>query len=198
MMSTSDENRTDDPRVERTRTAVIEAASELLVAHGPSAITHANVAAAANVSRTTVYNHWPTREHLLRATIDSLGRVKPNENDLTGPIRDDLDTLCNHVIGDLLDDQRAPMIANMMERAQHDPSVVAVRDEFLELFARAFDVAIARAVERGELRKDIDARRAMASILGSFLFARFMSSDGFDRPYADAVLDDFVRANSPA
>ena len=34
-------------------------------------------------------------------------------------------------------------------------------------------------------------------IAGSFLFARFMSSDGFDRSYADAVLDDFVRVNAP-
>jgi AcrR family transcriptional regulator len=189
--------RSDDPRVERTHAAVIEAASDLLVAHGPSAITHANVAAAANVSRTTVYNHWPTREDLLRAAIDSVGRVKPDENDLTGPIRTDLDTLCGHLIGDLIDDQHAPMIANMMERALHDPTVVAVRDEFLELFSHAFRVAIERAVERGELRADIDVRRSIASILGSFLFARFMSSDGFDRGYADAVLDDFVRVNAP-
>ena len=53
------------------------------------------------------------------------------------------------------------------------------------------------AIERGELRSDVDVRRSIASIVGSFLFARFMSSDGFDRSYADAVLDDFVRVNTP-
>lgn len=189
--------RTDDPRVERTRAAVIEAASDLLVAEGPGAITHANVAAAANVSRTTVYNHWPTREDLLRAAIDSVGRVTPDEGDLVGPIRADLDTLCDHLVDDLVDDQRAPMIANMMQRALVDPAIVNVRDEFLELFTSAFRVAIERAVERGELRADIDVRRSLASIVGSFLFARFMSSDGFDREYADAVLDEFVRVNAP-
>ncbi len=189
--------RSDDPRVERTRAAVVEAASDLLVAEGPGAITHANVAAAANVSRTTVYNHCPTREDLLRAAIDSVGRVKPDERDLTGPIRADLDTLCEHLIVDLIDDQRAPMIANMMERALHDATVVNVRNEFVALFEQAFRVAFDRAIERGELRADIDVHRSLASIVGSFVFARFMSSEGFDRAFADHVLDDFVRVNAP-
>ena len=89
------------------------------------------------------------------------------------------------------------MIANMMERALHDPTIVTVRDEFLERFEVAFRVAIDHAIERGELRCDVDVRRSIASIVGSFLFARFMSSAGFDRNYADAVLDDFVRVNAP-
>jgi len=189
--------RPDDPRVERTRAAVIEAASELLVADGPGAITHVNVASAARVSRTTVYNHWPTREDLLRATIDSIGRVKPSESDLTGPIRADLHALCEHLVVDLLDDQRASMIANMMERALHDSTVVTVRDEFVGLFEQAFRAAFERAIERGELRPDVDVRRSMASIVGSFVFARFMSSDGFDRAYADDIIDEFVRVNAP-
>jgi len=189
--------RVDYPRVERTRAAVIEAASDLLVADGPGAITHANVAQVANVSRTTVYNHWPTREDLLRAAIDSLGRVAPDEGELVGPIRADLGSLCEHLVVDLLDDQRAPMIANMMERALHDPTIVTVRNEFLERFEAAFRVAVDGAIERGELRCDVDVRRSIASIVGSFLFARFMSSDGFDRRYADAVIDDFVRVNAP-
>ena len=189
--------RSDDPRVERTRAAVIEAASDLLVAEGPGAITHANVAVAANVSRTTVYNHWPTREDLLRAAIDSVGRITPDERELTGPIRSDLDTLCEHLIVDLIDHQRAPMIANMMQRALYDDTVVTVRNEFFTLFVHAFGVAFERAIERGELRSDIDVQRSLAGLVGSFLFARFMSSDGFDRAYADRVLDDFVTVNAP-
>jgi AcrR family transcriptional regulator len=189
--------RADDPRVERTRAAVIEAASELLVADGPDAVTHVNVANAARVSRTTVYNHWPTREDLLRAAIDSVRQLTPSESDLTGPIRTDLATLCDQLIADLIDDQRAPMIANMMQRALHDATVVTVRNEFVAIFEQVFCLAFEQAIARGELRADIDVERSIASIVGSFLFARFMSSDGFDRAYADQVLDEFVRANCP-
>ncbi len=89
------------------------------------------------------------------------------------------------------------MIANMMERALHDPAVVAVRNEFLEQFESVFGVVISKAIADGELRGDLDVSRAMAGLLGSFLFARFMAADGFDQRFADAVIDDFVRTNSP-
>jgi AcrR family transcriptional regulator len=193
----SDAQRSDDPRVERTRVVVIEAATELLMADGPSAITHGNVAAAANVSRTTVYNHWPTREDLLRATIDSIGKVTPDVDDLTGSLRDDLALLCAHLVVDLTDDQRAPMIANMMERALHDPTVAAVRDEFLGAFHVVFAQVIANAVADGELRPDIDVGRSLAALMGSFLFIRFMSNTTFDDAVAQAVIDDFVAVNAP-
>lgn len=192
-----DSPRSDDPRVERTRVAVIEAASDLLMADGPSAITHGNVAVAANVSRTTVYNHWPTREDLLRATIDSIGKVTPDVADLTGSLRDDLAMLCAPLVVDLTDDQRAPMIANMMERALHDTTVAAVRDEFLGAFHVVFAQVIANAVAAGELRHDIDVDRSLATLMGSFLFIRFMSNVTFDEAGAEAIIDDFAAVNAP-
>ncbi len=119
--TTQHEQRPGDPRVERTRALVIAAAAELLMDDGPGAITHANVASAANVSRTTVYNHWPTREDLLRATIDSIGKATPDVDDLTGSLRVDLEILCQQLVSDLIDEQRAPMIANMMETGASRP-----------------------------------------------------------------------------
>jgi AcrR family transcriptional regulator len=196
-MTMRDARRHDDPRVERTRALVIAAAAELLMDDGPGAITHASVASAANVSRTTVYNHWPTREDLLRATIDSVGKVTPTVDDLTGALRVDLGILCQHLVGDLIDDQRAPLIANMMERSLHDPAVVAVRNQFLAEFEHVFRAVVDKAISDGELRGDLHVGRSLAGLLGSFLFARFMASDGFDQRYADAVLDDFIRVNAP-
>jgi AcrR family transcriptional regulator len=193
----SDDVRSHDPRVERTRLAVIEAAAELLTTDGPSAVTHTSVAAAAKVSRTTVYTHWPTRRDLLRATLDSLGKSAPDVAQLTGVLRDDLAMLCQHIVDDLTDDQRAPMIANMMERALHDPTVAAVRDEFLGAFHVVFSQVIANAVAAGELRPDIDVDRSLATLMGGFLFIRFMSTTTFDDAVARAVIDDFVAVNAP-
>ena len=193
----SNARRPGDPRVERTRALVIAAAAELLVADGPGAVTHASVASAAKVSRTTVYNHWRTREDLLRATIDSIGKAPPAVADLTGSLRTDLGILCEHLICDLVDEQRAPMIANMMERSLHDPAVVAVRNQFLAEFEHVFRAIVAKAISDGELRCDLDVGRSLAGIFGSFLFARFMAGEVFDRCYADAVIDDFIRVNAP-
>ncbi len=176
---------------------MIDAAAELLTNEGPSAVTHANVAVAANVSRTTVYNHWPTQADLLRDTIESLGKVLIGVEQLTGDLRADLELLCGQIVSDLIDEQRAPMIVNMMERSQHDPTVATVRDEFFRAFADVFHAVITAGIDASELRHDIDADRAMATLLGSFLFARFISPEPFDTHFANAVLDDFVRVNAP-
>lgn len=189
--------RPDDPRVERTRALVIAAAAELLMQDGPGAITHANVASAASVSRTTVYNHWPTREDLLRATIDSIDQSAPDIDDLTGTLRIDLGILCQRLVTDLIDDQRAPLIANMMERALHDEVVESVRNQFFAEYRGLFRVVLDKAMSDSELRRDLDADRAMAGLLGSLLFARFLSPDEFDQHYADAVIDDFITVNAP-
>lgn len=195
--TTSAPQRHADPRVERTRAAVIEAAAELLNADGPSALTHASVAAAAQISRTTVYNHWPTRQDLLRATIDSIATVVPAADALTGSLREDLSILCQPMIDNLTDDQRAPMVASMIERAMHDDAVAEIRDEYHAAFDRVFRVVIEKGVANGELRADIDCRRSTACIFGSFLFMRFMSGDGFIAADAAVVLDEFVRVNAP-
>jgi AcrR family transcriptional regulator len=187
----------NDPRVERTRAAVIEAAVELLMVDGPSAVTHANVASSANVSRTTAYKHWPTRADLLRSTIEAIGKTTPPVTSLTGEVRADLELLFRHVIDDLEDDQRAPLLAIMMERALHDPTVTAVRDDLISEFEPIFQTIIMSAVETGDIRRDINMDLAMASIIGSFLFIRFMSPREFDAATAGRILDDFVSVNRP-
>ncbi len=200
MTTTSDATtapRSDDPRVERTRAAVIEAAAELLTNDGPTAVTHANVAAAANVSRTTVYNHWPTQAELLCDTIESLGKVVMTLDQLSGDVRADLELLCGRIVTDLMDDQRAPMIVNMMQLALHDPTVAAVRDDFLAAFAELFRHVIRSGVEGGQLDADIDADRSMAMLLGGLLFSRFMTPAPFGTELAESLLDDFVRLNAP-
>lgn len=196
-LMTTSAPRTDDPRVERTRAAVIDAAAALMMEDGPGAVTHANVAAAANVSRTTVYTHWPTREDLLRATIDSIRHDKPDLGDLTGSVRDDLRSVLAPLVTDLCDDQRASMIATMMQRALHDDEVVAVRDEFIHEFMKVFDQIVGTAVTSGELRAGIDTERALASIVGSLMFRRFMTSAGLAAADAEQVIDDFVDLHRP-
>ena len=187
-----------DPRVERTRAAVITAAAELMMASGPSSITHASVAAAANVSRTTAYKHWPTRADLLRATLEALGKTSPDITELTGELRPDLGLLFGTIINDLTDDQRAPLIATMMERALHDSTVTAVRDQLMADFEPVFQAIIDTATQAGELRADIDAEMALASIVGSFIFLRFMLPRTFDIATGNQILDDFVTRNTPS
>lgn len=68
MASVSRNKRTRDP--EATRAAILEAAATLLAQDGPEGVSLSAVAHQAGVNRGTAYQHFETREKLVRATID--------------------------------------------------------------------------------------------------------------------------------
>jgi AcrR family transcriptional regulator len=52
-------------RTSRTRARLMAACRDLLAEQGPQGISMAAVAARAGTSRQTLYNHWPSLEHLM-------------------------------------------------------------------------------------------------------------------------------------
>src|SRR5215203_4904895 len=54
-----------DPRVARSRAAVISAATELLVEAGPGAVTIDAIVARSGVAKSTIYRHWTSRDEVL-------------------------------------------------------------------------------------------------------------------------------------
>src|SRR4051794_14143427 len=68
-----------DPRVARSRAAVIDAATELLVESGPSAVTIDAIVARSGVAKSTIYRHWGSRDDVL---LDVMEVCAP---DLTPP-----------------------------------------------------------------------------------------------------------------
>jgi AcrR family transcriptional regulator len=67
-----------DPRVARTRDAVVAAVRDLVQAAGIEAVTHQRVAEVAGVGRASVYRHWPDRTHLL---LDALADLPAETGD---------------------------------------------------------------------------------------------------------------------
>ncbi|MEU5537427.1 TetR/AcrR family transcriptional regulator [Streptomyces sp. NPDC020362] len=54
-----------NPRVQRTRARILAVARELLPELGPTGLTYALLAERADVTRQTLYRHWPNRAALL-------------------------------------------------------------------------------------------------------------------------------------
>ena len=61
----ADRDRDCDPRVARSRAAVISAATELLVDAGPNAVTIDAIVARSGVAKSTIYRHWASRDDVL-------------------------------------------------------------------------------------------------------------------------------------
>src|ERR1039458_10796037 len=75
------------PRSERARKAILEAAAELLLARGLSAVSMDAVAEQAGVSKATIYRWWPTKETLaLDVLYTEWAAARPHPRD-TGTLR---------------------------------------------------------------------------------------------------------------
>lgn len=191
-----DEDEYVDPRVARTRRAVVDAAADLLLEHGPDAVTHARIADTTTYSRTTLYKHWPSRTDLIRAAMDKIDKnrmVRPTSGDLRTDLRSTLDGLAR----DLRDESQLRMILTMIERSRHDESVAAVRDDLIDEIEPIFDEVLQRAVDAGELRADLDVSLGWASLVGGLMFRKFLFDDPLTDDTVERLIDEFITANTP-
>ncbi len=186
-----------DPRIERSRASVVQAAAQLLLDDGPDAITHARVADAAGVSRTTVYKHYPERSDLLFATAEAIGKNLPDPGTISGDLRIDLTTLLGHLATDLRDPVRTRVIAMTMERALHDDAVALVRDTFITEIREAFATIVSAGVDAGQLAASTDVDLALASLAGSLLFSRFLATIEIEEQLVSGIIENFIRTNAP-
>lgn len=184
-----------DPRTQRTRAAIADAARDLLEESGPDAVTHGQVATRARVSRTTVYKHHATRADLLRAAVDHVGKPFPHEP--TGDLRTDLRSFVAHLVEDLTDDERALVFVTFLQRAIQDPEVGTVRDEMIRDATEHFAAMLRAGVRSGQIRADVDPELALAGLAGTFLFRRFMAGDAVDEAGADRIVEAFLDQHRP-
>ncbi len=184
-----------DPRYERTAAAIREAAVGLLVEEGPGAVTHAAVAVRANVSRTSVYSHHPTREDLLLMTLE--GMRPPGDLIITGDLRSDLVNGLSLLADDLGKPDRIRMFAAILERSQYDEDVAAVRRTIIRTAMVVFTATLEKGMDDGLLRSDLDTDLAIAGLVGTFFFRRFLSDQAVSRDVIETVVDTFLELNTP-
>lgn len=130
--------------------AILDAAWEVLVEHGYHGFTYEAVAARAGTSRPVLYRRWPQRDGLLLATLTKSWQLIAVPD--TGSLRDDAIGFLHNADAD-----RAGMITLMSVQLvdyfrDTGTSLGELRDTLITPGqATAFEMIVARAVERGEL-----------------------------------------------
>jgi AcrR family transcriptional regulator len=139
------------PRSEKARSAILEAAAELLLERGLGAVSMDAVAARAGVSKATIYRWWPTKETLALDALYTEWANVPSAPD-TGSLKGDLLALLRPWVRQATKRPYGRAIAALITEAQTNP---AFQREYLERFveprrdqARAI---FRRAIERGEI-----------------------------------------------
>src|SRR5438876_10549930 len=135
------------PRYDRTAAAILDAAAHALSAHG-SSTNMADVAAAAGVSRATLYRYYPDREALLdalasNALADAAARLADAGLE-RAPVEQAIERIVRALTG--VGDRYAVLVR---EQVEGDPG------EIERLVAAPMRAVFARGLESGLLRQDI-------------------------------------------
>jgi AcrR family transcriptional regulator len=177
------------PRSEKAHKAVLEAAAELLLERGLSAVSMDAVAERAGVSKATIYRWWPTKETLaLDALYTEWAAAAPDPRD-TGSLRGDLLALLGPWARLVGSRPYARVIAALVTEARTDPAFDAEyqqrvveprRDQARPIFQRA--------TVRGEIPADTDIEVALDLIYGP-LYHRLLHGHA---PLNDQFVEDVV------
>lgn len=170
-----------DPRFQRSREAIVNAARELLLRHGPAAVTHNQIAEHAGIGRATVYRHWPRTDQLLAEAMATV--PMPFFEHATSPYREWLTRELTAIARQLDQDDVRAVTSTLANAALWDAGMDARRAGFAGILSERLSVALDDAERHGELTLRADAATAAAVTIGPIYYRATI-----ERAPADASL----------
>jgi len=186
-----------DPRVSRSRSAVVRAATELLVDGGPNAVTVDAIVARSGVAKSTIYRHWESRDEILVSVIESCAPQLPDP----APDADVVDALREmaHAFADALNDPEwARVVPALLMLKYHEAGIAAANAKLEHQQDMVMVTLLQRAADEGVLPDDLDPHEATALIVGPLMFAHLTESVRLDRAFVDRTVDHFLAAYGAA
>ncbi len=153
-----------DPRVERSRIVVLNAAQALLGERGYDAFTVEAVVARSGVAKTTIYRHWRNRTELLHDVLSSAKPARAVKT--TGDLERDLNNVLQGVAAATDRDVYLRSMPSLVAAAQHDPELRELHDRLAEERSEGLEKLLLAAQSRGELRDDCDIELITHTLIG--------------------------------
>jgi AcrR family transcriptional regulator len=193
----------------KRRERILTEAARLFAVNGFTATTMSEVVAAVGGSKATLYRHFPSKEALLRATLERLGQEQSSKLgailDRSAPIEDRIRAFCrdylqHSVRPDVIDFRRL----FQAESGRSDIGRKVYEDTVVPAWSR-IAAALADAMEAGALRRADPWRTAMhLKSLAEGYLPELLVADAIDRvpateilALADEAADIFLRAFGP-
>ncbi|MGE2832493.1 TetR/AcrR family transcriptional regulator [Mycobacterium sp. SMC-4] len=194
-----------DPRPARSRARLLDAATTLLRAGGPGAVTIEAVTRQANVARATLYRHFPSGNDLVAAAFTGLIPPPPMPPE-RGTLRERLEAI---VVGWADSIAEAPTTLTAMAWLSLGPDITGVphaagtqvrslRERIAEQYSAPFD-AVFGSADAAEQLLPVDRTTAFALLIGPLAFGRISTLTDFDyRAVAVAAVDAFLNTYTKA
>ena len=184
------------PRSEQAHQAILDAGLALTREVGYDAVSIEGIAARAGVGKTTVYRRWPSKELLIVDAITGIMRtiVLPD----TGAVEDDVLALMRGTMTMYADPATGPLLSGLVAAmARSEPVATAVRAGFVKTWRDVMKTVLRRAVERGELRDDLDPELALDLLAGPLFYRYLLIGRAIDLRFTRAVVATVLRALAP-
>ena len=185
------------PRDARADRAILHATRELIAERGIHEFRTEDVAARAGVGKGAIYRRYPSKDELVTAAVGAMVDDEIQVPD-TGSTRSDLLALMREAVELYRGSLPGRLMPNLVSAMAQRPELArTVRDGFLAGRREALTQVLARGIERGDLRADLDLEFAL-DVFGGPLFYRLLITGGpIDAQLADAVAELILRGFAP-
>ena len=183
MRAAAELKRAVDPRVERSRAVILEAALEELGEVGYGAFTIESVAARAGVGKSTIYRHWPEKLGLIADAFQTFHEQR-GPDIASGTRRERVERVVRHVAEVVVGSTFSACIPALIDAAERDRDLRRFHHRFQKEARRPLVGLIAEGVAHGDFRADTDPELAALALLGVIFYRRLMSGDPFEPEHA--------------
>lgn len=153
-----------------------------------------SVAKRAGVGKSALYRRWPSKQEMAMAVLaDHVVplAVVPDTGSLRGDVRKSLDALTEWMTDPLLSRILPDLVAEMAR----NPELAAFTDTVIGTPRRELARAkLLRAVDRGELRPDVDLELALDLLAASLYWRLSVRAADLEPGYHDKLTDLVMRA----
>ena len=186
------------PRDPRRDEAIRDAALTLLSEIGYERMTVDAIAAAAGVSKPTLYRRWPGKQELVADALRCHPHIRATAPD-TGSLRGDLIAMVRQCADQQL--ESAQVAAGLASRLRDSAELAQlIREHAIEAVRRRILALLDRAIARGELPAGAAISPLFADVAPSLIHARVLWSvepvdDAFVAELVDRILLPIVSAS---
>ncbi len=176
-----------DPRIERSRQVILQAALDELGERGYGRFTIESVAARAGVGKSTIYRHWSDKLALIADAFETF-HVQMVPRTESGSIRERITSLIHHVAEVFVDSNFSVCIPALIEGAERDRRLRSFHHTYAAERRQTLIELIAEGKAAGEFAGSVDPELATFALLGPIVYCRLMS----DKPFHPARAADLV------
>ena len=180
-----------DPRVQRSRRAVLDASIALFLEGGANALTVDAVSERSGVAKTTIYRHWENRDALV---IDVVRGCIPvvEHPDAELPFEEALRQAVRSMAAGLSDDRVRAALPHLIAAAAEMWDLGADYREVVEKQYAGLIGVLERGVAEGSLPEDADVLEAKHQIFGPIFVTALSPDDPLGDDEADRVVELFL------